>query len=165
MSTDIEIVKTNTPPPDGYIQRNFRPQLTGVLHLPVGDRSIKISMDANAIYAQVMNAINKMLRLGVEDGENKALAMLIKTAVKGVLLLYGPRIIAMQWIGEGKPPKPGKDDDILLWYSDYFTRQFIAAASLGELHMEGGAMENEDACTVCVRVDAVSTRSTPGTES
>jgi hypothetical protein len=62
--------------------------------------------------------------------ESKNLARLIRTAVKGLFMMYGDKILTML-VGKDHA-KPGKKDDVLEWYTQTFAMlllQFAASQS------------------------------------
>lgn len=62
---------------------------------------------------------------GSEEAAN--MSKLMKTAVKGVLIMYGDKLLTIM-IGKDHP-KPPKGSDIVEWYTNMFARIALAIAS------------------------------------
>lgn len=93
--------------------------------------------DPQVVYAQVRGLMDKFL--GVDQTGDPArvnLGRLLRTAVKGVLILYGSDILDGLY-GSKDHPKPDKKQDLLAFYADQFTQVALAQLLRLEVVLDG----------------------------
>lgn len=64
------------------------------------------------------------------------LAKALRTAVKGLLIAFGPQILHVCF-GTKDHPKPGKKDELIPWYQDMFTRIAITHLMKNDVVLTG----------------------------
>lgn len=108
------------------------------------DLEARYQISANKLYGMVHGAIATMLRGGAgENAESKQLVSLMKVAVKGVLMMYGDKILDAFFQGKDHP-KPGKGADLLEWYTDMFTKVAIAIMSRKQIELTASFVEGTE---------------------
>jgi len=68
--------------------------------------------------------------------EEKTLVRVVRAAVKGALIAFGPKLLNLMFKSK-EHPKPGKGDDVIEWYADMFAKTLIAGATQGKLILTG----------------------------
>jgi hypothetical protein len=100
----------------------------------------RIIVPINQLDALSLYAVQKLLTPTGDNVEATNMARLIRTAVKGVLMMYGDKILTLLM---GKDhPKPAKKDDIVEWYSKMFAKLLLYGAS--QYRYELHTIESED---------------------
>jgi hypothetical protein len=87
---------------------------------------------------------------GNANPETIQTSKLIKAAVKGVLIIYGEKLLT-QMLGKDHP-RPGKKDDIVEWYTDVFAK---IAITLATKHLYTVETEEDDTFTKVSRLTTI----------
>lgn len=129
------------------------------------DRQLILHCNPDGLYAMIHQGVVAMSTFGTgdtpENRDKNALAKLIKVAVKGILLMYGSRILDVI-LGKDHP-KLEKGQDILDWYQDIFTRIGISFLMKNDTILRGRIV-NGSVEQVAIGIDSISSRpvTTPG---
>jgi hypothetical protein len=99
------------------------------LNTPKGEgiEEVSLYIPVNTLYASFHTWLHKLMQPGNAQPEVIQTSKLIKAAVKGVLIVYGDKLLS-QMIGKDHP-RPGKNDDIVEWYTDMFAKIAITLAT------------------------------------
>lgn len=133
-------------------------------------RSIVFHCNPDGLYSIIHTAVASMTSFGAssaaaspEEKEKTALAKLLKVAIKGLLLMYGPRILDAVF-GSKDHPKPQKGDDLLEWYQDIFTKLGIAYLMKNDTVLTGRVVDGSIDQAV-IGVGSITTRPVTASES
>lgn len=109
------------------------------LHLEIQDGVgvDHIVASPDLFYQIIADGIKKFLAGDKQatNEEQKRLAQLARTTVKGALLMFGDKLLDGLY-GSKNHPKPQKGDDIIEWYSMMFAKVALAGATQGILRIE-----------------------------
>lgn len=111
----------------------------------------------DVLYGTVHKAVAAFMSGG--NGQDDKLVALVRVAVKGVLLMYGDKILDSIFKSKNHP-RPGKKDDLIEWYTDLFTKIGIAMWMKNETYLEGRITVCEvshDHTECAVQIDTIST--------
>lgn len=93
-------------------------------------------MDPNSLLVLIEKGLSKLMQPGTHNNPAaKQLAGLMKIAVKGVLLMYGNKILELL-LGKDHP-KPGKQDDLIEWWTHMLAKIGIGLAMKHMVTMTG----------------------------
>lgn len=112
------------------------PPLRVSLNVPSEGLTIDCELEAQVAYGLLRSQIVKF-SYPAEDKNPAArqLASMLKVAIKGVLMMYGSKILDV-FIGSDHP-RPGKKDDLVDWYTDVFARIGVLKATKHVLLLQG----------------------------
>lgn len=117
--------------------------------------NLNLYLNIDTFYPFVHAWLAKMMTPGNDSPENVQMSKLIKTAVKGVLIMYGDKLLT-QMLGKDHI-KPGKGVDVVEWYTDVFARIALANATRAVYKLEVRCTENViDAEIVAVNAVTIS---------
>lgn len=135
-----------------------------------GQKRIVFFFDPDGLYGVFHAAFVKFSQGGIDEkvpglGETpemaqsrKQLTRLMRVAVKGVLMMYGDKILTVLM---GKDhPKPQKGQDLLDWYTDMFTRIGIGYLMKSDTVFTGEIVEDHEHESL-IAVNEVTTRPIP----
>ena len=98
-----------------------------IIHVETPQYEQTVAIDANVLYGAVRPTIQFFMGgkndMNTEQGRLNAL---VRTGVKGVLIMYGDKILDSIFKTKDHP-RPEKGDDIVEWYTDMFTKICIAS--------------------------------------
>lgn len=117
-------------------------------------------LNAHLVYFRIRALISKLTGETKTADQNlaaKQLAALVKVAVKGVLMLYGDRILELA-LGK-EHPRPGKKDDLVEWYSDMLTKIGIAWLVKHPTDLHGHIIDGQVIDGHTVEIDTINSRS------
>lgn len=85
-------------------------------------------MAYNVVHAGIMKILEGEKKPEDMTPEKRRLSQLMRTTVKGALMMFGDNILNMMF-GSKDHPRPEKKDDIIEWYSDIFAKYLVAEAT------------------------------------
>lgn len=129
-----------------------------IVHVETSDQNSTYRIDANVAYVKIRGGIEKFMGGSPADATTEAgrLSSLVRVGVKGVLLMYGDKILDSIF-GSKEHPRPGKKDDLVNWYTDMFTK-VVLANLVKNVTILSGVKDESD-----TRITEIHTR--PNTES
>jgi hypothetical protein len=88
---------------------------------------------------------------------------MMRMSLNSALIAIGPMIAKMFWRGEGDPPRPGRRDDLMMWYVQFVAEQIVSSIehSSSMLHLEATDVTKDDS-TATIRIHSISARSAAG---
>lgn len=105
------------------------------LHVDREETQFIISPDE--LHKVVSSGMKKQFKISPDaPEEEKTLARVVRAAVKGALIAFGPKLLDLMFKSKDHP-KPGKGEDIIEWYADMFAKVLIAGATQGKLVLNG----------------------------
>lgn len=108
-----------------------------IIHVETPQYEQTVAIDANVLYGSVRPMIERFMGGSTDmQTEQGRLSALVRTGVKGVLLMYGDKILDSLFRSKDHP-KPGKGDDLVEWYTDMFTKVCIASMVKSKTHLIG----------------------------
>ncbi len=109
--------------------------VTVELHVDHEETHFIISPDE--LHTVVSSGMKKQFKIDPSaPEEEKTLARVVRAAVKGALIAFGPKLLDLMFKSKDHP-KPGKGADVIEWYADMFARVLIAGATQGKLILHG----------------------------
>lgn len=134
------------------------------------DPPLTLIMSPDALYAHVYAGFKKVSQpapVVTETEEMNALRKTLvsgmRTAVKGVLIMWGDQLLTL-FYGSRNHPRPPKDKhlDLVDWYMQEFSKIAIAHAMRNDLHLVGARLDN--VITISTIYAKPVTPDTPATE-
>jgi hypothetical protein len=107
------------------------------IELHVDNEEAQFIISPDELHKVVSTGMKKQFKIDPDaPEEEKTLARVVRAAVKGALIAFGPKLLDLMFKSKDHP-KPQKGDDIIEWYADMFARVLIAGATQGRLILHG----------------------------
>jgi hypothetical protein len=107
------------------------------IELHVDNDETQFVVSPEELHNVVSSSMKKQFKIDPDaPEEEKTLARVVRAAVKGALIAFGPKLLDLMFKSKDHP-KPLKGDDIIEWYADMFGRVLIAGATQGKLILHG----------------------------
>jgi hypothetical protein len=107
------------------------------IELHVDCKEIPFIISPDELHKVISTGMKKQFKIDPDaPEEEKTLARVVRAAVKGALIAFGPKLLDLMFKSKDHP-KPGKGEDVIEWYADMFARVLIAGATQGKLYLHG----------------------------